>query len=235
MKQKVIAAIKPLVADRGLKAKEIENLAESYIALKGLTDASTDEEVSNAITADGSAIKSLAATIQSAVSAADTAAAARIEAKYKDYVKPEPKPSGDETPKPKDADNVQLPAELKAILDAQRKEVTALQSQLAQLNELRAKDAAEAEANRLRSLFESDERVKKLPDFWRERYTLDKAENLDTLAQRAESEWASKRQELYKAEGITPPPTGNNIQRGAGDATDLIAKLNHMGEQAEKK
>ena len=47
MKQKVLDILKPLVASKGFKRTELEGLAE--LIAKILDDASTDEEINNAV------------------------------------------------------------------------------------------------------------------------------------------------------------------------------------------
>ena len=49
MKEKLLAILKPLVASKGLSKEEVEGLAD--IAVKNLTETSTDEEIKNV--ADG--------------------------------------------------------------------------------------------------------------------------------------------------------------------------------------
>jgi hypothetical protein len=240
MKQKIVAAIKPLVADRGLKAKEIENLADFYITLKGFSDAATDDELNDAVKADSSILKTYAANLQSAISSADTAATARTEAKFKDWIDPkkakellkggENTGSGNEGNKPEPQG---ISPELKAYLDNIQKAFDEQQKRLQQVDEQQKARAAADEANRLNSLLQNDSRVKDLPKWFSKHYTLDKEENLETTAAQIEKDWTEAKQELYKRSGEFAEPPGNG--GGGSDADDFMRSLENAAKKATTK
>jgi uncharacterized coiled-coil protein SlyX len=231
MKNKVLAAIKPLLADKGLKTEELKNLADVVIREKGLTDESTDEQISNAI-GDGSVLKQIAAIIQQAASSADTAAAARVAKKYEGWInpnepqpqpKPTPKPTPTPAPQPKDAHDEQI---AKLI-----EQISKQQEQINTLNAAAVQRSKEIEAARLQSLLAADERIKKMPTWFAERYKLDKEENLESVAAKAESEWAQAKQELYKRDDFAAPPTGGAFGGGSGSQQDgVFAFLKQVGD-----
>ena len=208
MKQKVLDILKPLVASKGFKRTELEGLAE--LIAKNLDDASTDEEINNAV----SGILPYAELMQKI----GNRYAADIEKKYEGWVKPT---STQEPPAP-------------PVDDKQPKGLTAeeIQDLIAEgiANGLKPYQERE-EKNRLQNLLFSNEKVKSIPESFRSRYTLDKEENLDALATQMENDYANLKQELLKSgQFAEPPATG-----GGGNSDDLIAAFKGMSERAQKK
>lgn len=208
MKQKVLDILKPLVASKGFKRTELEGLAE--LIAKNLDDASTDEEINNAV----SGILPYAELMQKI----GNRYAADIEKKYEGWVKPTPT---QEPPAP-------------PVDDKQPKGLTAeeIQALIAEgiANGLKPYQERE-EKNRLQNLLFSNEKVKSIPESFRSRYTLDKEENLDALATQMENDYANLKQELLKSgQFAEPPATG-----GGGNSDDLIAAFKGMSERAQKK
>lgn len=210
MKQKVLDILKPLVASKGFKRTELEGLAE--LIAKNLDDASTDEEINNAV----SGILPYAELMQKI----GNRYAADIEKKYEGWVKPGEKkpdtppetPMKEEQPKSLTAEEIQ-----KLIADGIANGLKPYQER--------------EEKNRLQNLLFSNEKVKSIPESFRSRYTLDKEENLDALATQMENDYANLKQELLKSgQFAEPPATG-----GGGNSDDLIAAFKGMSERAQKK
>lgn len=207
MKEKVLALLKPLLAARGFKSKELEGLAE--IAAKNLTDASTDEEINNVV----NGIVPFADLMQKV----GNRYATEVEKKYEGWVKPggkeitEGNPSGGG--KPSGVNKPTLTAEeLAALIETKVSE------------RLRPYEERE-EKQRLQNLLFANEKVKSLPESFRSKYTLDKEENLDSLATKMETDFAELKQELLKSGTFATPPTSG----GAGESDDLINALKRMG------
>lgn len=76
IKEKVLASCKTSFAKYGLKKDELSKLVDQIIAGRGLTDESTDEDVTKAITAVEPYVGMMQSSFNRAVS--------EIEAKYKD-------------------------------------------------------------------------------------------------------------------------------------------------------
>lgn len=210
MKQKVLDILKPLVASKGFKRTELEGLAE--LIAKNLDDASTDEEINNAV----SGILPYAELMQKI----GNRYAADIEKKYEGWVKPGEKEP--DTP-PKATTKEEQPKSLTA------EEIQALIAE-GIANGLKPYQERE-EKNRLQNLLFSNEKVKSIPESFRSRYTLDKEENLDALATQMENDYANLKQELLKSgQFAEPPATG-----GGGNSDDLIAAFKGMSERAQKK
>jgi hypothetical protein len=213
MKQKVLEVLKPLVASKGFKKAELEGLAD--LIAKNLTDASTDEEINNAV----SGVLPYADLMQKI----GNRYAADIEKKYEGWKKPE------------DVNNPTPPKPPTPPTNEEHKALTAeeIQKLIAEgiANGLKPYQERE-EKNRLQALLFANEKVKTMPESFRSRYTLDKEENLDTLAAQMEADYASLKQELLKSGEFATPPTSGG---GQGSSDDLIAALQAMGAKATKK
>lgn len=207
MKGKVLTILKPLLASKGFSKEELEGLAE--IAAKNLTDASTEEDINNAV----SGIVPYAELMQKVGNRMVTS----VENKYKGWVdpktiepkktEPEPKPE----PKGLTAEDIQ-----KLISDGIE----------AGLKPYRERE----EKQRLQTLLLSHDKVKSVPEVFRSKYALDKEENLETVAAQIESEYTALKQSLLTSgEFVAPPQSGNG---GAGEVDDLISKLQNMGAKA---
>lgn len=219
MKQKLFNVLKPLVANKGLSKDEIEGLAEIYA--KNLTETSTDEEINNV--ANG--IVPIAELMQKNGNRMATS----VETKYKGFVDPTkldkynewlkqqsepPKPPvpPTEPPAPMTAEQIQ-----KLIADGIAAGIKPFQEQ--------------QEKSRLATLLGSHEKVKGVPEVFRQRYSLDKEENLETLASQIESDYAALKQDLIRSgqfQETTPPG-------GGGDTTDAdIQELQAMVAAAKE-
>lgn len=211
MKQKVLDVLKPLVASKGFKRAELEGLAD--IIAKNLTEESTEDEINNAV----SGILPYAELMQKI----GNRYAADVEKKYEGWVKPEENkpatppepPVREEQPKGLTTEEIQ-----KLIADGIANGLKPYQER--------------EEKNRLQNLLFANEKVKSMPESFRSHYTLDKEENLDSLAAKMEADYANLKQELLKnGEFATPPTSGG----GLGSSDDLIAALQAMGAKADKK
>lgn len=80
IKEKVLASCKTSFAKYGLKKDELSKLVDQLIASRGLTDESTDEDVTKAITAVEPYVGMMQSSFNRAVS--------ETESKYKGWVKP---------------------------------------------------------------------------------------------------------------------------------------------------
>lgn len=211
MKEKVLAILKPLVASKGFKKTELEGLAD--IVAKNLTDASTDEEINNAV----SGVLPYADLMQ----AVGNRYVSEIEKKYEGWIDPKKNPPVLSTPPTPPAD------EPKALtLEEVQKMIQDGIS--AGLKPFRERE----ESERLRSILYANEKVRAIPESFRSRYTLDKEENLETLASQMENDYATLKQELLKSGEFAAPPSSGG---GAGSSDDLIAALQAMGAKASQK
>jgi len=213
MKEKLLKQLKPLLADKGLSKDELESLAE--IAAKNLTDESTEEDVNNVI----DSVKPYVDLMQRV----GNRYATTTEKKFKGWVKPEPK----------EVENATANTEPKKEVESNQKPFSA--EEIAKLIEQQVSERMKpfeqaAEAKRLRSLLDSNEKVKSIPEAFRRNYTLDKEEDLDDLANRIETDYTALKQELVKSgEFVTPPERSD----AGGDNDDLINQLQAMTKETK--
>ena len=214
MEKKLFNVLKPLVANKGLSKEEIEGLAKHYA--KNLTETSTDEEINNV--ANG--IIPIAEMMQKTGNRLATS----VENKFKGYIDPStlekykewlkaqdnPKPTPD-TPKSLTAEEI-----AKMIKDGIEAGLKPMQEQ--------------QEKARLSSLLAAHEKVKAIPQAFRDRYTLDKEENLDTIASQIESDYAELKQQLIRDGVFQEAP-----QPGDGNIDDDIQALQEMVAAAQKQ
>ena len=203
MKQKVLSLLKPLLASKGFSKEELEGLAT--IAAQNLNEASTDEDVNNAV----SGVVPFADMMQRVANRM----VSTVEAKYKGWVDPS---KVEPTPEPKPAismDDIQ-----KMIAERVSEGIEA------GLRPIREKE----EKQRLQSILYAHEKVKSVPEAFRSKYTLDSEDNLEVVASQMENDYTALRQELIKSgEFATPPQQGGMV----GETDDLIQQFQKMGSK----
>lgn len=199
MKKKLINLLKTSYSDKGFNATELEGIADLLITSNNLTDESTDEELSNAVSGASSYVNLLQKV--------GNRYASQVESKYQGYVKPEPP----EPPK--------KPIEEPATLTKE---------QVAEMLRTGIEDALkpykEAETQkRLDSFLRSQDKLKSIPEKFVSRYKLDKEENAETLATQIEQEYAEERKAIIESMGIADIP--NIGIGGTGSEDDFAAKM----------
>lgn len=206
MKGKVFAILKPLLASKGFSKDELEGLAE--IAAKNLTEASTDEDINNAV----SGIVPYAELMQKV----GNRMVSSVENKYKGWIDPksiEPKPA--DPPKPAE------PAEPKGLTpeDIQKLIAEGIEAGLKPYRE-------REEKQRLQNMLYSHDKVKSVPEVFRNKYSLEKEDDLEVVAAQMENDYAALKQSLVTSGEFVAPPQSSH---GAGEVDDLISKLQNMG------
>lgn len=224
IKEKVLASCKTSFAKYGLKKDELSKLVDQIIASRGLTDESTDEDVTKAITAVEPYVGMMQSSFNRAVS--------ETESKYKGWVKPTdpPVPPTPPTP-PMTPTNASLTADdvARMIADAkndQQKAITdAVTAALAPYKE-------REEKARLSALLQSNEKLKDVPEVFRTRYTLDNEENLDKVVEQITSDYTALKQSLV-ANGtfVTAPTTSTPLT----EQQDFIKHMEGFAERNAPK
>lgn len=207
MKQKVLSLLKPLLASKGFNKEELEGLAT--IVAANLNEASTEEEINNAI----GGVVPYADMMQKVANRMVSG----VEAKYKGWVDPskvEPKPV-----EPAPVEKV----EEKPLLTAEAIQKMISDGIEAGLRPYREKE----EKQRLQTILNSHDKVKSIPESFRSRYSLEKEEDLEAVASQVELDFTSLKQELIKSGEFTTPPQGGSA---VGDSDDLIQRLQEMGK-----
>lgn len=224
IKEKVLASCKTSFAKYGLKKDELSKLVDQIIASRGLTDESTDEDVTKAITAVEPYVGMMQSSFNRAVS--------ETESKYKGWVKPTdpPVPPTPPTP-PTTPTNAPLTADdvARMIADAkndQQKAITdAVAAALAPYKE-------REEKARLSALLQSNEKLKDVPEVFRTRYTLDNEENLDKVVEQITSDYTALKQSLVANGTFVTAPTTSTPQT---EQQDFIKRMEGFAERNAPK
>ena len=224
IKEKVLASCKTSFAKYGLKRDELSKLVDQIIASRGLTDESTDEDVTKAITAVEPYVGMMQSSFNRAVS--------ETESKYKGWVKPTdpPVPPTPPTP-PTTPTNAPLTADdvARMIADAkndQQKAITdAVAAALAPYKE-------REEKARLSALLQSNEKLKDVPEVFRTRYTLDNEENLDKVVEQITSDYTALKQSLVANGTFVTAPTTSTPQT---EQQDFIKRMEGFAERNAPK
>lgn len=224
IKEKVLASCKTSFAKYGLKKDELSKLVDQIIASRGLTDESTDEDVTKAITAVEPYVGMMQSSFNRAVS--------ETESKYKGWVKPTdpPVPPTPPTP-PTTPTNAPLTADdvARMIADAkndQQKAITdAVTAALAPYKE-------REEKARLSALLQSNEKLKDVPEVFRTRYTLDNEENLDKVVEQITSDYTALKQSLVANGTFVTAPTTSTPQT---EQQDFIKRMEGFAERNAPK
>ena len=219
IKEKVLASCKTSFAKYGLKKDELAKLVDQIVAGRGLTDESTDENVTEAITAVEPYVGMMQAAFNRAVS--ETAK------KYEGWVDPKatptpPVPPATETPLTAEA-VAKMIAEVKN--DQQKAVNEAVAAALAPYKE-------REERTRLAALLQSNEKLKNVPEVFRSRYQLDKEENLDSVVEQINNDFTTMKQALVADGTFVSAPTTSTPQ---SEQDDFIKRMEGFAERNAPK
>lgn len=227
IKEKVLASCKTSFAKYGLKKDELTKLVDQIVASRGLTDESTDENVTEAITAVEPYVGMMQAAFNRAVS--------ETTKKYEGWVDPKANPTPQTTaPIPPTS-----PATTEAPLTAE-----AVAKMIAEVKNDQQKAVNEAvaaalapykereERTRLATLLQSNEKLKNVPEVFRSRYQLDKEENLDSVVEQINNDFTEMKQKLV-ADGIfVSAPTTSTPQ---SEQDDFIKRMEGFAQRNAPK
>lgn len=221
IKEKVLASCKTSFAKYGLKKDELAKLVDQIISGRGLTDESTDEDVTKAITA----VEPYVGMMQSAFNRAVT----ETETKYKGWVKPTdpPVPPTPPTP-PKDAP-LTADAVAKMIDESNANQQKAISDAVAAAL---APYKEREEKARLSALLQSNEKLKDVPEIFRSRYTLDNEKNLDTVVEQITNDYTTLKQSLVSNGTFVTAPTTSTPQT---EQQDFIKRMEGFAERNAPK
>lgn len=219
IKEKVLASCKTSFAKYGLKKDELAKLVDQIVAGRGLTDESTDENVTEAITAVEPYVGMMQAAFNRAVS--ETAK------KYEGWVDPKatptpPVPPATETPLTAEA-VAKMIAEVKN--DQQKAVNEAVAAALAPYKE-------REERTRLAALLQSNEKLKNVPEVFRSRYQLDKEENLDSVVEQINNDFTTMKQALVADGTFVSAPTTSTPQ---SEQDDFIKRMEGFAQRNAHK
>ena len=220
IKEKVLASCKTSFAKYGLKKDELSKLVDQIIASRGLTDESTDEDVTKAITAVEPYVGMMQSSFNRAVS--------ETESKYKGWVKPTDPPV---PPTPTTPTNAPLTADdvAKMIADSKAEQQKAISDAVAAAL---APYKEREEKARLSALLQSNEKLKDVPEVFRSRYTLDNEENLDNVVEQITSDYTALKQSLVANGTFVTAPTTSTPQ---SEQQDFIKRMEGFAERNAPK
>lgn len=219
IKEKVLASCKTSFAKYGLKKDELAKLVDQIVAGRGLTDESTDENVTEAITAVEPYVGMMQAAFNRAVS--------ETTKKYEGWVDPKatptpPVPPATETPLTAEA-VAKMIAEVKN--DQQKAVNEAVAAALAPYKE-------REERARLAALLQSNEKLKNVPEVFRSRYQLDKEENLDSVVEQINNDFTTMKQALVADGTFVSAPTTSTPQ---SEQDDFIKRMEGFAQRNAPK
>lgn len=226
IKEKVLASCKTSFAKYGLKKDELAKLVDQIIAGRGLTDESTDEDVTKAITAVEPYVGMMQAAFNRAVS--ETAK------KYEGWVDPKATPTPPtNTPAPPVPPATETPLTAEAVAkmiaevknDQQKAVNEAVAAALAPFKE-------REERTRLAALLQSNEKLKNVPEVFRSRYQLDKEENLDSVVEQINNDFTTMKQALVADGTFVSAPTTSTPQ---SEQDDFIKRMEGFAQRNAHK
>lgn len=216
IKEKVLASCKTSFAKYGLKKDELAKLVDQIVAGRGLTDESTDENVTEAITAVEPYVGMMQAAFNRAVS--------ETTKKYEGWVDPKATPTPPtKTPAPPVPPTTEAPLTAEAVAkmiaevknDQQKAVNEAVAAALAPYKE-------REERTRLAALLQSNEKLKNVPEVFRSRYQLDKEENLDSVVEQINNDFTTMKQALVADGTFVSAPTTSTPQ---SEQDDFIKRM----------
>lgn len=226
IKEKVLASCKTSFAKYGLKKDELAKLVDQIVAGRGLTDESTDENVTEAITAVEPYVGMMQAAFNRAVS--ETAK------KYEGWVDPKANPTPPtNTPAPPVPPATETPLTAEAVAkmiaevknDQQKAVNEAVAAALAPYKE-------REERTRLAALLQSNEKLKNVPEVFRSRYQLDKEENLDSVVEQINNDFTTMKQALVADGTFVSAPTTSTPQ---SEQDDFIKRMEGFAQRNTPK
>lgn len=143
-----------------------------------------------------------------------------VENKYRGWIDPksiEPKPESKPEPKPQESKGL-TPEDIQKLIS---------EGIEAGLRPYRERE----EKQRLQTLLYSHEKVKSVPDVFRNKYSIEKEEDLEVVATQMENDYTALKQSLINSGEFAAPPQSGN---GAGDVDDLITALQNMGAKGNQ-
>ena len=226
IKEKVLASCKTSFAKYGLKKDELAKLVDQIVASRGLTDESTDENVTEAITAVEPYVGMMQAAFNRAVS--------ETTKKYEGWVDPKATPTPPTNPPaPPVPPTTETPLTAEAVAkmiaevknDQQKAVNEAVAAALAPYKE-------REERTRLATLLQGNEKLKNIPEVFRSRYQLDKEENLDSVVEQINNDFTTMKQALVADGTFVSAPTTSTPQ---SEQDDFIKRMEGFAQRNAPK
>ena len=223
IKEKVLASCKTSYAKYGLKKDELSKLVDQIVVSRGLTDESTDDDVTKAVTA----IEPYVGMMQMAFNRAVSETTKKFEGWIDPKVNPQPPtPPTPPTPPitPLTADDV-----AKMIADAKNDNQKAINEAVAAAL---APYKEREEKTRLAALLQGNEKLKDIPEVFRSRYTLDKEENLNNVVEQINNDYTALKQSLVASGTFVAAPATSTPQN---EQEDFIKRMEGFSQRNAPK
>lgn len=218
IKERVLTSMKTSYAKYGFKKEELNSLTDIISA--NLTEESTDEQVTAALKAAEGYAQMMQTVYNRGISETNK--------KYEGYIpKPADPPAPPAPPTPTPAPTGQLTMEQvqKMIADANADRQRAIDAAVAKAT---APFLQQQEKARLAGLLQSHGKLKDIPKMFREKYTLDKEENLETVASQIEADYTALKQEQVSSGQFVAAPSPSTPE---SDADDFIKRMEDYGKR----
>lgn len=218
IKDKVLASCRTSFAKYGLKKDELSTLVDNIVANRSLTDESSDEDVSGAVTAFEPMVGLMQSMFNRAVSETNK--------KYEGWKRPDPEPSKvAPTSQVTPTETLTMEAVTKMIADANaNNQKTVAEAVAAAVAPFKERE----EKARLSSLLQQSEKLKGVPESFRSRYELDKEENLDKVADQITNDFTALKQQLISSGAFVEAPRQTTPQT---EQEDFIKRMQEYGER----
>lgn len=219
IKERVLASMKTTYAKFGFKKEELNSLVDIISA--SMTEETTDEQISAALTANEPYAKMMQTVYNRGISETNK--------KFEGYVKPEPTPTPSPTPAPTPAPTPTGALTLEQVQQMIEKSKADNEKAIAEaVKAATAPFLEQQEKSRLSALLQNHDKLKSIPAKFRERYSLDKEENLDMVASQIESDYTALTQEQVSSGQFVEAPRQSSPE---SDADDFIKRMEDFGKR----
>jgi len=216
IKERVLASLKTSYAKYGFKKEELNSLTDIISA--NLTEESTDEQVSAALKAAEGYAQMMQTVYNRGISETNK--------KYEGYI---PKPADPPTPP---TPPVTPPAGALTMEQVQQMIAQANADRQKEIDAAVAKATApflqQQEKSRLSALLAGHEKLKNIPKSFSSKYSLDKEEDLETVASQIETDFTNFKQELVRSGQFVEAPAKTDPQ---SETDDFIKTMEGFAER----
>lgn len=220
IKERVLSTAKTSFAKYGLKKEELDKLVSQLAS--GLTDESSDEDVTKAVNGIEPYVGMMQSVYNRAVSETND--------KYKGWKKPDSNPQPPTPPTPPapptlPTENLTAEQVAKMIADAntnnQKAIADAVAAAIAPFKEKEQKE-------HLSALLQGSEKLKNIPQAFRSRYSLDREEDLESVAQRVVDDYTALKQEMTSSGQFVEAPRQSTPE---SEEEDFIKQMQGFSER----
>lgn len=228
IKERALAAVKTAYAKYGLKAEELDKIANNIAG--GLTEETTDDDLNKAV----KAAEFYAEMMQSVGNRKQ----GEIEKKFEGWI--DPKKQTQQQQQQQQQQQTQQQTQQTQQQQQQQQQPAPLTAE--QIQQLIADGIAKGlapltqqrETERLAKLLTDNEELKDIPASFRAKYTLDKEENLATVVQNIKTDFTALKQEMFASGTIVEAPKPGTPQSENQSMIDMFKEVNKIEVEPKK-